>query len=112
MNPEEKALLVWTTVGDKKMAQNLAEKLVKTQLAACVHILGEGESYYRWDGAVQKEAEWTLLIKTRASIYAELESRLKELHPYDQPEIIATPIEQAESGYLQWLLQSTKTPLI
>jgi periplasmic divalent cation tolerance protein len=105
--PDE-ALLVWTTLPDKKSASELAEQLVQSQLAACVHVLAGGESFYVWDGALQKEVEWTLLIKTRSSLYIELESRLKELHPYDLPEIIATPIIKGESGYLQWLAQSTK----
>jgi periplasmic divalent cation tolerance protein len=53
----------------------------------------------------------TLLIKTQASLYQRLEGRIKELHPYDLPEIIATKVVQGESGYLQWLAQATKNPI-
>ncbi|MBF0359182.1 MAG: divalent-cation tolerance protein CutA [Magnetococcales bacterium] len=86
----------------------LARELVNSKLAACVHVLAQGESVYVWEGAVQTEAEWTVLIKTRTAIYQELESRIKAIHPYDLPEIIATKIVQGEPNYLNWLCQSTK----
>ncbi len=106
----EEALLVWTTMPDEKAAADLAQQLVKLRLAACVHVQATGNSFYMWEEALQKDAETTLLIKTRASLYQELESRIKELHPYDLPEIIATPVVKGETGYLQWLAQSTKQP--
>lgn len=108
MNSTDQALLVWTTIDDKKKADDLARQLVASRLAACVHILAQGDSYYVWDGELQKEAEFTLLIKTRATLYSRLETRLKELHPYDTPEILATKVAEGESDYMQWLLQSTR----
>ncbi|MBF0455729.1 MAG: divalent-cation tolerance protein CutA [Magnetococcales bacterium] len=110
MTAAQKSLLVWTTVGDQAQATKIAKELVEAQLAACVHILGQGLSFYRWEGEVHNEAEWTLLIKTRTALYPELEKSLQTLHPYDLPEILATEVVQGEPGYLRWLEESTKEP--
>jgi periplasmic divalent cation tolerance protein len=110
--PPEEFLLLFTTLPDKDSATQLATHLVTSQLAACVHVLAQGESFYIWEGAIHKEAEWTLLIKTTSSNYLDLESKIKELHPYDLPEIIATKIAIGEPKYLHWLAQSTKNGTI
>ncbi|MBF0447693.1 MAG: divalent-cation tolerance protein CutA [Magnetococcales bacterium] len=107
MEPEE-ALLVWTTVSDKPAAETLAVQLVESGLAACVHVFGQGKSFYRWQGEMQQESESTLLIKTLSSHYDALENLIKKIHPYDLPEILATPVVQGESAYLDWIGQSTR----
>ncbi|MBF0164349.1 MAG: divalent-cation tolerance protein CutA [Magnetococcales bacterium] len=92
-----------TTAPDEAMAESLAEALVHEGLAACVHILPAGRSIYRWQGAVHKEAEWTLLIKTDHVRFVPLRTRLLVLHPYEVPEILALPVEDGNPAYLAWL---------
>ncbi|MEO5347081.1 MAG: divalent-cation tolerance protein CutA [Magnetococcus sp. YQC-9] len=97
------ALVVLTTAPDEAMAEALAEALVNEGLAACVHILPAGRSFYRWQGAVHKEPEWTLVIKTDTVRYVPLQTRLTVLHPYEVPEVIAVPVVEGLPAYLAWL---------
>ncbi|WP_193771136.1 divalent-cation tolerance protein CutA [Candidatus Magnetaquicoccus inordinatus] len=103
-------LLVWSTVADQETGLRLGRQLVEEQLVACVHLLPAGRSIYRWQGVVQEEQEWTLLIKTRSSLYPRLEERLRELHPYEVPEIVATAVVQAQADYLAWLTEMVVEP--
>jgi periplasmic divalent cation tolerance protein len=96
------ALLVLCTCPFDKAAE-LAQFLVETHLAACVNILPEVRSVYRWEGKVCNEAESLLLVKTGQAVYPELERRLRERHPYEIPEIVAIPIERGLPDYLQWI---------
>ncbi len=96
-------LLVATTAGNPEDARKLADLLVARQLAACVQIHGPIRSVYRWQGAVEAEEEWLLTAKTRQDRYPALESALQEAHPYDVPEIIATPIVAGSAAYLRWV---------
>ena|SRR5690242_9435338 len=100
-NPE--ALLVLTTCPDEAVAERLARTLVEAGLAACVSRVPGLRSTYRWQGRVEDEPEVLLLIKTVATRFQELEMRLKSLHPYEVPEIIALPIAKGSSDYLSWL---------
>ncbi|MBF0272122.1 MAG: divalent-cation tolerance protein CutA [Magnetococcales bacterium] len=97
------ALVVLTTAPDESRAEQLAETLVQEGLAACVHILPQGRSVYRWEGAIHKDAEWSLLIKTTRDLYPRLESRLQTLHPYEVPEILALEVTRGHGAYLDWL---------
>ena len=90
-------------------AKQVAEKLVEEKLAACVTILPRAESVYSWKGKIEKTEESVLLIKTRDGFYSRLEARLKELHSYECPEIIAVKPEKASRAYSQWLEESTQT---
>lgn len=103
------AILVWSTVGEESVAETLAETLVAEQLAACVHILPRGRSFYVWQGERHRDEEFTLLIKTRSSLYSALELRLRQLHPYEVPEILATPVAGGLPDYLAWLATNTRT---
>ena len=96
-------LQVVTTTSDKADAVRLAEAILKKRLAACVQILGPIESHYWWNGRLETAAEFSLLIKTHAKVYAKLEKLLLEEHPYDEPEVIATAAEHVSPGYLRWL---------
>ena len=107
---DEDLVLVWTALPEESLALSIAETLVNEQLVACVHLLPQGRSFYRWLGRIHQEPEWTLLIKTRRSLYALLEARLLTLHPYDVPEILMTPIEQSSPTYAAWLLSVTQDP--
>jgi periplasmic divalent cation tolerance protein len=100
-NPE--ALLVLTTCPDEGTAERISRGLVEAGLAACVSRMPGLRSTYRWQGRVEDEPEVLLLIKTVATRFQELEMRLKSLHPYEVPEIIALPIAMGSSDYLSWL---------
>ncbi|WP_211460598.1 divalent-cation tolerance protein CutA [Collimonas silvisoli] len=102
------ALLIFTNLPDALSAQALARQLVERKLAACVNILPAVQSVYRWQGVVEQASEVTLLIKTVASRYAELESAIKAIHPYGLPEIIALPIAAGLPAYLDWITAETQ----
>ena len=95
-----------TTTETKKQAQKIAKYLVEQKLAACVQISGPIESTYRWKGKVETTGEHLCLIKTRASLFKKVEAAIKKLHPYETPEIIATPIIKGSREYLNWLNES------
>lgn len=101
------ALLVLTNMPDRAAAVRLAQALVERRLAACVNVLAECTSVYRWQGKVEKAAETPVLIKTRAALYPELETAIRALHPYELPEIIAVPISYGLTEYLEWVSGET-----
>ena len=96
-------IVVLTTCPDDAAAARIARELVESGLAACVSRMGPVHSTYRWQGAVQDEPEVLLVIKTLNSRYSELEMRLKSLHPYEVPEIIALRVTAGSADYLSWL---------
>ena len=102
------ALVVLTNLPDRAAAEKLAEALIEKQLAACVNILAPCRSFYRWKGAVQRDDEHPLLIKTTAARYAELERAIRAAHPYELPEIVAVSITDALPGYLAWIDAETR----
>ncbi|MBP90638.1 MAG: cytochrome C biogenesis protein CcdA [Planctomycetaceae bacterium] len=102
------AIQVMTTVPDQADAKRIAASLVAKRLAACVQIRGPIESTYRWRGEVEKSQEWVCAIKTRSELFREVEQAIRDLHSYDEPEIIALPIVAGSEGYLAWLDKSTK----
>ena len=104
----EQALLVLTNLADMASAQALARALVERRLAACVNVLPAVQSTYRWNGAVEEAAEVTLLIKTTAARYGELEQAIRALHPYELPEVIAVPVSAGSPAYLGWIAQETR----
>ena len=97
--------LVLCTCPEGAAARSLAEALVGEQLAACVNILPGMVSVYSWQGAMESSPESLLLIKTERQAYPRLEARLRELHPYVLPEIIALDIERGLPDYLKWISQ-------
>jgi periplasmic divalent cation tolerance protein len=99
-------LVVLCTVPDRKQATRIAHLLVDEQLAACVNLVPGLVSVYRWQGAVQQDDEILLLIKTTQGVYTKLEQRLRALHPYELPEIIAVPVQAGQADYLQWISDS------
>ena len=100
-------LLVITTLPDEIHAVKMAEVLVSERLAACVHTFPPGVSVYRWREQIHKGQEVMALIKTVSSRYAELETAIKRLHPYEVPEIIAFPIARGLPTYLTWIVDET-----
>ena len=101
--------MVYCTCPNSDVAGALARQLVECQLAACVNILPEIRSIYRWQGEVQDDAESLLLIKTKRAVVGELQQWLLEHHPYDEPEIIAVPVTEGSPGYLEWVIAETQT---
>jgi periplasmic divalent cation tolerance protein len=102
------SLLVLTNLPDRAAAERIADALIGDQLAACVNILAPCRSVYRWKGAVQRDEEHPMLIKTTAERYPALERALRAAHPYELPEIIAVPIERGLPAYLAWVAGETK----
>jgi periplasmic divalent cation tolerance protein len=99
--------MVITTAPDRQEAENLAEGILGNKLAACVQ-MADIRSFFLWDGALQKEDEVALSIKTTEKRYAELEAYIREYHPYDVPEIIKLPVTGGLPGYLAWLDSTTE----
>jgi periplasmic divalent cation tolerance protein len=98
-------LQITTTSSTREEAERLAQALVERRLSGCVQIIGPVRSIYRWQGAVERADEWILLIKTGRDAYAAVEAAIRELHSYECPEIIATPIEAGSAAYLEWLAE-------
>lgn len=94
--------LALTTVSTRDQALNLAERLIERRLAACVQLQAI-ESVYRWEGQVQQEAEWRLLIKTTAAHWTALCELLAAEHPYALPALLALPVSEAEPRFADWL---------
>ncbi len=101
-------LVVLTTCASREEADRLAAGLVEERLGACVQVL-DITSHYRWEGAVARDAEVLLLVKTSAERYRALEAWLVERHPYDLPEIVALPVAAGLAGYLSWVGEETRT---
>lgn len=101
------ALVVLVTVPSREDGERIAEALVGESLAACVNVVGPIRSIYRWQGALQREDEHLLLIKTTRPRYAALEARVLALHTYETPEVIALPVERGAAGYVEWLRSVT-----
>jgi periplasmic divalent cation tolerance protein len=105
-------LIVFVTAPNNDEAERIASSLVSERLAACVNIVGGIESIYRWEGEVTRDRETLLIIKTVDERYAELEGRVKELHTYTTPEVIAYKIERGSDAYLKWLRESTTRDVV
>lgn len=105
--PIDQALLVLTNVPDLVTAQSLAKKLVESRAAACVNLMPAVLSIYRWQGQIEEATEITLVIKTIQRHYDRVQQVILEQHPYELPEIIATPIVAGHAPYLQWIVAET-----
>ncbi|MCA9616798.1 MAG: divalent-cation tolerance protein CutA [Sandaracinus sp.] len=97
------ALVVLCTAPDDATAERLARGAVEAGLAACVNVLGEVRSFYRWKGALQDDRERQLILKTRRDRFDALRTWLMREHPYDVPEILALPVADGSPAYLAWL---------
>lgn len=104
---DQEFVIVFTTLGADVDPSTIAMRLVEERLAACVNVLPEMESFFRWHGAVERDRERQLIIKTRASRVSELERRLHDMHPYDLPEFLVLPVSQGSEAYLRWIANST-----
>lgn len=101
-------ILVLSTASSKDEARKLGRALVERLLTACVNIVPQVGSIYRWEGEVEEAEEWLLIIKTTRSAFERVRDAIKELHSYEVPECIAVPIESGSMEYLNWLGESVK----
>src|SRR5215470_14549890 len=105
-NDNSDAIVVFMTAANGEEATRLADMLVGAHLAACVQIMPEMESVYRWQGKVERQAEVLLIAKTTIGKFDDLEREVRALHSYDTPEIVAVPIVTGSAPYLEWLVKS------
>ena len=94
---------VVTTTATQADAQAIANALVERRLAGCIQIIGPITSTYRWEGKIETAEEWLCVIKSRADLYEALEEAIRDVHPYDVPEILAVPVTAGSKDYLDWL---------
>jgi periplasmic divalent cation tolerance protein len=102
---KEQALVVYCTVPNIDEAKSIARLLINKKLAACCNVIPGLVSIYRWQGKMSEESEVLLLIKTSQKKYEQLEKEIKMIHSYSIPEIIATPIVNASSAYMDWIFE-------
>lgn len=99
-------IVIYTAVANIEDARKIAQSLVTQKLVACAQI-SNIESIYTWDDAVQQEAEFSLSLKTTAANYARVEAAIRQMHPYQLPEIYAVPVTQAFEPYAQWVAENS-----
>jgi periplasmic divalent cation tolerance protein len=104
---ENDCVVVWTTISGTADGRKLASVLVSERLVACVNVLPLMESVYRWKGEVESDHERQLIMKTTAARVPALKTRLRQLHDYEVPELIVTPIVDGSDAYLSWIREST-----
>ena len=103
----ERAVLVYTTWPSIVEAERAGRAIVEKRLAACVNIIPGVVSLYWWKGALERDAESTLLIKTRVDLVSDLTAAIRAAHPYEVPEVIALPVTAGSAPYPAWLADST-----
>jgi periplasmic divalent cation tolerance protein len=101
-------ILVLTTAGSKEEARKIGRTLVERLLAACVNIVPQVGSIYRWEGEIEEAEEWLLIVKTTRAAFERVRAAILELHSYDLPECICVQIEDGSLEYLSWIGQSVK----
>ncbi len=103
------AIVVLVTVGSEREAETIATVLLEERLAACVNVTSPVRSLYRWEGRIADDREWQLIIKTQARLFESLATRVRALHSYDVPEIIALPVLAGTTDYVDWIQNETKS---
>ncbi len=104
----DEIILVMTNLPDRDSARRVAHALIESRAAACVNMLAECSSVYRWQGKIESVSEVPLLIKTTRAAYPRLEAVIRAQHPYELPEIIVVSVNAGLPGYLQWVVQETQ----
>jgi periplasmic divalent cation tolerance protein len=99
--------IVFCTIDSADAARKLARRLVQDRLAACVNIIENVTSVYKWEDRIEEDAELLLVIKTQDSRLQELMDRISEIHPYDVPEILSWPVQKGSKAYLEWVVAET-----
>jgi periplasmic divalent cation tolerance protein len=99
--------IVLTTAGSQEEAKKIAHSLVERRLAACVNIVPQIESIFRWQGRAESATEWLLVIKTQAATFERVRDTIKELHSYDLPECVMLEVTDGSKEYLNWITENT-----
>lgn len=100
--------IVLTTCGSQEEADKIAQHLVEHRLAACVNVIPQIKSIYRWQEKVESAQEWLLLVKTTAEKFPQVRDAIRELHSYELPECVAISIEDGSAAYLSWIEHCVK----
>lgn len=103
---QDKVRIVLATFPDRETARSICTALVESRLAACVNLVGDIESIYRWKGEIESATECLAIFKTTADRLPEFASQLQRAHPYEVPEILALPLSQGLPEYLAWVVES------
>lgn len=106
MNESESPIVITTTADDREQLEQIARTLLEKKLAACCQISGPVESLYRWQDQIESAAEYIVTIKTMSALSPQVMRIIREMHSYDEPELIITPILGGSPTYLQWLTES------
>lgn len=101
-------IVIYCTVPNKKEGKEIAKVLVENEMAACVNIIDKVESVFSWNGEICEEKEAMLMIKTRKSMFKNVNHTIQKMHSYNVPEVIALPITEADETYLKWIDHETK----
>lgn len=105
-----KTIVIFITTGSKDEARNIGKTLVDEKLVACCNIIQSLESIFMWENKVNIENESLMILKTREDLFPDVENRVRQLHSYEVPEIIALPITHGLNSYLDWITLETKNP--
>jgi len=101
-------IVAFITASNEEEAAKIAKELVEARLAGCVNIVKDIRSIYSWQGKIEDDKEVLMIVKTQKAIFDPLMKKVKELHSYSVPEIIALPIVEGSEDYLKWLKEATK----
>ena len=104
-------LMVYVTAADRDEARRIAETLVAERLAACANIIGQIESVYHWEGEVRSSGEAAFLAKTTEACFDALAARVRELHSYELPCVVALPLARGEAAFLGWIQENVRTSI-
>ena len=102
------ARIVLTTAGSPQEAEKIARALVEGRLAACVNIVPQIQSVYRWKDKIEQETEWLLIIKTKTNLFESVADAIKELHSYELPECVMLELSSGSERYLNWIRENTR----
>lgn len=108
MNGDNRMVMIYSTFPDTATATQVGEALVEQEFAACVNILPQMTSIYRWEGKLMRDAEAVMLVKTRSSLATRVVNEIVTLHPYDTPAVLVFEIASGAPDYLGWLLAQTR----
>lgn len=101
-------IIVFVTTKDKAEAEKIAQTLLREKLIACANIISPIDSRFHWEGKIDSAEECLAIMKTHKSLFLELEKRVKVLHSYDVPEVLALPIVEGSADYLSWMRSALK----
>jgi len=99
-------VMVLTTTGSEEEAEKISEELIEQNIGACVQVYGPIKSTYTWEGKMERSEEWMCFVKTSFDKFSEVEKKIKEVHSYENPEIIALPIIDGSQEYLKWIYEN------